>query len=88
MNTTILNTIDELFNEKANEDRDFSFDEIFAKVESVLSEKWLKNNPKFLSKELISKNKTGETYKLLTIDGRFIRHEDGTWSKRKFNEAI
>lgn len=88
MNTTILKTIDELFNEKGSENRDFSFEEIFEKVESVLSEKWIKNNPKFLSKELISQNKIGETYKLLTIDGRFIRHEDGTWSKRKINEAI
>ncbi len=87
MNITILEAIGILFDAKGNEDREFTFSEIFEKVESLLLEKWLAHNSKELSKDQILINKMGETYKLLTVDGRFIRHEDGTWLKRKTNQV-
>ncbi len=86
MNTTILGTIGSLFDAKGNEDKEFTFSEIFTYVESLLLDKWLENNSQELPKNKILTNKMGETYKLLTVDGRFIRHEDGTWLKRKTNQ--
>lgn len=87
MNQTILNIINSFFNDEENKERVFTFQEIFEKVEQTLKDEWNKNNNKSLNKEQMTENKMGEIYKLLTIDGRFIRHEDGTWSKRKINEA-
>ncbi len=88
MNTTILETIHALFNAEENKGRDFTFNEIFDYVKSILNEGWQKNNTLFLSKDKVVEKKSGETYKLLTVDGGFVRHEDGTWSKRKINEAL
>lgn len=87
MNKTILDTIHSLFSDNKNEGRAFTFAEIFEKVESILGPEWKSNNLKSLSNEKIMENKMGETYKLLTVDGGFIRHEDGTWTKRKINET-
>ncbi|MGL5308659.1 MAG: DNA-directed RNA polymerase subunit delta [Metamycoplasmataceae bacterium] len=87
MNNTILTIIHSLFNDKSNEDRQFTFQEIFEKVESMLFEEWNSNNTKSISKDKLLEIKMGETYKLLTLDGSFVRHEDNTWSKRKINEA-
>lgn len=86
--TTILNIINELFCEQKNIGRSFSFDEIYKEVELNLESKWTNKNAKEISKSKLSENKMGEVYKLLTLDGRFIRHDDGTWSSRKINEAF
>ncbi|MGL6125083.1 MAG: DNA-directed RNA polymerase subunit delta [Metamycoplasmataceae bacterium] len=85
MNHTILNIIHSFFNEDKMGEKQFTFQEIFERVESILTEDWLNNN-KSATKEKIREVKMGEIYKLLTVDGNFIRHEDGTWSKRKINE--
>ncbi|MGL5617522.1 MAG: DNA-directed RNA polymerase subunit delta [Metamycoplasmataceae bacterium] len=87
MNNTILSVIHSLFNNESNEEREFTFQEIFDKVEFVLSEEWNSNNARSLSKDKLRETKMGEIYKLLTLDGSFVRHEDNTWSKRKINEA-
>ena len=86
--TTILNTINNLFVAKENKDRFFTFVEIYNEVSSLLEEKWTKDNLKEFSKSKLTEHKMGEVYKLLTLDGRFIRHDDGTWSNRKINEAF
>jgi hypothetical protein len=39
MNTTILGTIGSLFDAKGNEDKEFTFSEIFTYVESLLLDK-------------------------------------------------
>ncbi len=88
MKTTILETIRALFNAEENKGRDFTFDEIFDNAKSILLVSWQNNNPQNLSNDQILEKKSGETYKLLTIDGGFVRHEDGTWSKRKINESL
>ncbi len=88
MKTTILETIHALFNAEENKGRDFSFNEIFDNAKSILADVWQDNNPQNLSQDKILEKKSGETYKLLTIDGGFVRHEDGTWSKRKINESL
>ena len=87
MNKTILETVHALFNAEENKGRDFTFIEIFDYVKSALVEQWLGNNSLSLSKDQLIEKKSGEVYKLLTVDGGFIRHEDRTWSKRKINEA-
>ncbi|QZE12532.1 DNA-directed RNA polymerase subunit delta [Mycoplasma sp. Ms02] len=62
----------------------FEFDQIFEVVENNLKEHW--NNT------LVSENqsyddlrvkKMGELYRLLTVDGRFVRDKDGLWSARE-----
>ncbi len=86
--TTILDIVNKLFEAKENEGRFFTFDEIFKQVESSLNETWLQENNNVISKSNLLENKMGIVYKLLTLDGGFIRHEDGTWSKRKMNESL
>ncbi|MGL5205394.1 MAG: DNA-directed RNA polymerase subunit delta [Metamycoplasmataceae bacterium] len=87
MNNTILSVIHSLFSNESNEEKQFTFQEIFDKVESILSNEWNNNNTRSLNKEELKEIKMGEIYKLLTLDGSFVRHEDNTWSKRKINET-
>lgn len=72
---TILSIIKEYMTKKHRDD--YTFDELFELVEKELSPEWAKNNSKDFD-EIIS-NKKGETYKLLTISGDFVRNEDGTF---------
>ncbi|MGL4252100.1 MAG: DNA-directed RNA polymerase subunit delta [Metamycoplasmataceae bacterium] len=87
MNNTILSVIHSLFNSEKDKEKQFTFQEIFDNVESILSEEWNSNNTRSLSKDDLKEVKMGEIYKLLTLDGSFVRHEDNTWSKRKINET-
>ena len=57
---------------------DYTFDELFAQVEKELGAEWAKQKKDF--DETIS-TKKGETYKLLTIAGDFVRND-------KFNKKI
>ncbi|WP_029512634.1 DNA-directed RNA polymerase subunit delta [Mycoplasmopsis iners] len=60
-----------------------TFDEFFGSVESELKAKWeLEAEEKSLSYEQIRLNKIGELYRLLTVDSRFVRNEQGNWSTR------
>ncbi|WP_022935062.1 hypothetical protein ACJA28_03085 [Mesomycoplasma moatsii] len=72
---TILSVIKN-YMEKSKRD-DYTFDEIFEQVEKELSPEWAKNTS--YDFDDIVNNKKGETYKLLTVDGDFIRNEDGTF---------
>lgn len=72
---TILSIIKEYMAKKHRDD--YTFDELFELVEKELSPEWAKNTSKDFD-ETIS-NKKGETYKLLTISGDFVRNEDGTF---------
>lgn len=64
-----------------NKDSDFTFEQLFEQVEKELSPEWAKNNT--IDFDEIVNNKRGETYKLLTIDGSFIRNDDGTFKLRQ-----
>ncbi len=75
---TILSVI-KAYMEKSKRD-DFTFDEIFQQVEKELSPEWAKDTTKDFD-DIIA-NKKGETYKLLTVDGSFIRNDDGTFKLR------
>lgn len=66
--------------EKSNRD-DYTFNELFTEVEKELSQEWAKNTSKDFDEIVF--NKRGETYKLLTIAGDFIRNEDGTFKLKK-----
>ncbi len=76
---TILSVIKE-YMIKTNRD-DYTFNELFDQVEKQLSGEWSKNIPGDLDN--IINDKKGETYKLLTIDGNFIRNDDGTFQLKK-----
>lgn len=64
-----------------NKDSDFTFEQLFEQVEKELSPEWAKNNT--IDFDEIVNNKRGETYKLLTVDGSFIRNDDGTFKLRQ-----
>ncbi|MGL5357588.1 MAG: DNA-directed RNA polymerase subunit delta [Metamycoplasmataceae bacterium] len=75
---TILSVIKEKMGNTIDE---FAFDDIYQEVESQLNNQW-KNQFPDLSDEQIRENKIGETYKILTIDGSFIRTPEGLWRKK------
>lgn len=74
---TILSVIKEYMQLDKNRGDDFSFEQIFEQVEKALSSEWAKQ--KDLDFDEIVNKKKGETYKLLTVDGSFIRNDDGTF---------
>lgn len=78
---TILDIIKNYMNKSKRDD--FTFDEIFEQVEKELSGEWAKSINKDFDDILIDKK--GETYKLLTIDGGFVRNEDGTFKLKNHN---
>lgn len=77
---TILSVIKDFMSQTKNKDNSFSFDELFEQVEKNLSPEWAKQSEIDFD-DMISKKK-GETYKLLTIDGSFVRNDDGTFKLR------
>lgn len=77
---TILSVIKSYM--QKNKRDDYTFDEIFNQVEKELSAEWAKSTTQDFDDIIL--NKKGETYKLLTIDGDFIRNEDGTFKLKKF----
>lgn len=77
---TILSVIKEFMSKSKN--KSYTFDEIFEQVEKQLSAEWAKNTSKDFDDIIL--NKKGETYKLLTIDGSFIRNEDGTFQLKNY----
>ncbi|AKF41197.1 hypothetical protein MCANUFG4_00998 [Mycoplasmopsis canis UFG4] len=85
-NTTMLEVASEFILNEPN--RSFTFDEIFQKVENELKDIWVK---RFLipgedeSYEKIREKRMGELYRLLTVDKKFFRNEDGTWSSKYKN---
>lgn len=64
-----------------NKREDYTFDEIFECIEKQLSPEWAKDTSRDLDDIIL--NKKGEVYKLLTIEGDFIRNEDGTFKLRR-----
>ncbi|ADE19754.1 DNA-directed RNA polymerase subunit delta [Mycoplasma crocodyli] len=71
-----------------NKDQDYEFDQIFNHVEENLKSSWEAN---FVSDrnnyEQVRTKKLGELYRLLTVDGSFIRTHEGLWqlNQQKFN---
>ena len=76
---TILSVIKE-YMEKEKRD-DFTFEEIFQQVEKNLSADWAKELSQDFDEVILIKK--GETYKLLTIDGDFVRNDDGTFKLKR-----
>ena len=74
MKTIVSVIIDFMTKTKRN---DLTFDEIFNQVEKELSAEWAKDTTQDFDDIIL--NKKGETYKLLTIDGDFVRNDDGTF---------
>lgn len=74
---TILSVIKEFMRLDQNVGNDFTFDELFEQVEKTFSSEWAKQTDMDFD-EIINKKK-GETYKLLTVDGSFVRNDDGTF---------
>lgn len=78
---SILSVIKKFMLEDKNQGESFSFDTLFEQVEKALSPEWAKRNDIDFD-EIILKKK-GETYKLLTIDGSFIRNDDGSFKLKE-----
>ncbi|UWV82506.1 hypothetical protein NW063_01380 [Mycoplasmopsis cynos] len=78
-NTTMLEVASNLILSQPN--NNFTFDEIFNEVEKELKEIWMKrflvNNPNE-TYEKVREKRIGELYRLLTVDKKFLRNEDGT----------
>lgn len=76
---TMLDIALETVNSKVAETYDFEY--IFDKVEEQLKSKWENDlvNQDY-SYEKIRVKKISELYRLLTVDGRFIHNNDGSWS--------
>lgn len=74
---SILSIIKDFMKKEGNVGVSFTFDQIFEQVEKALSPEWAKN--KNIDFDEMVLNKKGETYKLLTIDGSFIRNDDGSF---------
>ncbi|TCG10646.1 DNA-directed RNA polymerase subunit delta [Mycoplasma todarodis] len=53
--------------------------QIYAVVAKELKPRW-KEEQSHLSVPEIETNKLGELYKLLTVDGRFLRTKEGSWT--------
>lgn len=79
---TILSVIKEFMLKDKNKGDSFSFDTLFDQVEKELSHEWAKQTDIDFDDMLLKKK--GETYKLLTIDGSFIRNDDGTFKLREY----
>ena len=75
---TILCIMKDYMNQTKRDD--YTFDELFAQVEKELGAEWAKQKKDF--DETIS-TKKGETYKLLTIAGYFVRNDNGTFKLKK-----
>ncbi|AWX69293.1 DNA-directed RNA polymerase subunit delta [[Mycoplasma] anseris] len=56
------------------------FAKLFDETAKILFSKWRKETIESISDEKMLEIKRGELYKLLTIDGRFFRNENGTWT--------
>ena len=57
-----------------------TFDEIFSTVSKKLLNNWKLEAGENISENELLEKKRGEFYKLLTIDSRFFRNNDGTWT--------
>ena len=75
---TILCIMKDYMNQTKRDD--YTFDELFAQVEKELGAEEAKKKKDF--DETIS-TKKGETYKLLTIAGDFVRNDNGTFKLKK-----
>ncbi|CAM9147056.1 DNA-directed RNA polymerase subunit delta [Mycoplasma marinum] len=53
--------------------------QLYAIVAKELKPRW-KEEQSHLSVPEIEKSKLGELYKLLTVDGRFLRTKEGSWT--------
>ncbi|APJ38189.1 DNA-directed RNA polymerase subunit delta [Mycoplasmopsis pullorum] len=61
--------------------KSYKFDTIFDEIERQLKDYWEENLvTEQQSYEKLRVKKIGELYRLLTVDGRFIRNNDETWS--------
>ncbi|VEU70262.1 DNA-directed RNA polymerase subunit delta [Mycoplasmopsis glycophila] len=82
-NKTMLEIAIEIISEDT--EKSFKFMELFEKVEEQLKEKWEKD---FVNEdndyEKIRTKKMGELYRLLTVDRRFSRNSDETWTSSTF----
>lgn len=56
------------------------FSDIFNEAKEILYDTWKSELTEELSDEELFTKKQGEMYKLFTIDGRFFRNHDGTWT--------
>jgi fructose-bisphosphate aldolase class II len=66
-----------------------TFDQLWEIVDKELSASWIEVFPN-LDEKNIKKKKKGELYKLLCIDGRFIKNKEDQWSlieKYTFDEV-
>lgn len=79
MKTMLDIAIDFVYNKE--HESAFEFNEIFDVVEDELRGYWIQN---LVNDDLpyvkLREKKIGELYRLLTVDGRFIRNNNGTWS--------
>ncbi|WP_045433933.1 DNA-directed RNA polymerase subunit delta [Metamycoplasma canadense] len=73
---TLLDVAEE--NLKNNQNLDFS--ELFNSIKEILFERWRSETSETVSDEEILIRKRGELYRLLTIDGKFFRNVDGSWT--------
>ncbi|ASI53630.1 DNA-directed RNA polymerase subunit delta [Metamycoplasma hyosynoviae] len=62
------------------ERKTLTFDELFNSVKNVLLETWNEELSANYTIEQIIEKKRGELYKLLTIDSKFFRNNDETWT--------
>lgn len=68
---------------KCSKGEEVEFMEIFNDVENILGGHWKSiAEQKNVDYSQIKENKIGELYKIMTLDARFVRKENGSWTKR------
>ncbi|ADR25026.1 DNA-directed RNA polymerase subunit delta [Mycoplasmopsis bovis] len=81
---TMLDVAIEFLLEKSGGSQYMEFNTIFDEVEAQLKSKWEKEaTQKELEYSKIRQNKIGELYRLLTVDSRFERNNQGLWITRE-----
>ncbi|MGP1451541.1 MAG: DNA-directed RNA polymerase subunit delta [Metamycoplasmataceae bacterium] len=81
---TIIDVAIEVIKEKCANYEYIEFKEIFDIVESELKDLWLEKAEKQgIDYKDILELKMGELYKIMTLDSRFVRNEEGLWTKKR-----
>ncbi|WP_412031760.1 DNA-directed RNA polymerase subunit delta [Metamycoplasma buccale] len=73
-------TMAEVAKEILSKEEKMEFEIVFNKTKEILFSNWRLEASNDISDEKLIDIKRGELYKLFTIDGRFFRNEDGSWT--------
>ncbi|WP_406616095.1 DNA-directed RNA polymerase subunit delta [Mycoplasmopsis hyopharyngis] len=81
---TIIDVATEVILERCKNYEFIEFNEIFEVVEKELQELWQqKAENAGIEYSKFVQAKMGELYKIMTIDSRFVRNDQGLWTKKR-----